>query len=107
MRSSPTVVNVTCWRSSRSSRSMGCWRFGPTRIRELARLPADRRRQLIAALWLLWLVRVGLWTVPFRRLRALLARLERDAGPRRDNATADDLAWCVTAASRYVPAATC
>ena len=86
---------------------MGCWRFGPTRLREFARLAADRRRRLLTALRLLWLVRVGLWTVSFRRLRGMLLRMEQKAPEQGSRATADELVWCIEAAKRYVPAATC
>src|SRR5438270_6679815 len=106
MTSSRTGASATFWRCSRSSRHMGCWRFGPRRLVEFARLPADRRRRLLAALRLLWLVRIGLWTVSFRRLRGMLLRMEQNA-PEKGGATPDELVWCIEAAKRYVPAATC
>jgi hypothetical protein len=60
----------------------------------------------LAALRLLWLVRIGLWTVSFRRLRGMLLRMEQSA-PEKGGATPDELVWCIEAAKRYVPAATC
>lgn len=85
---------------------MVCWRFGPRRLREFTRLPANRRRLVLASLRLLWLVRVGLWTVSFRRLRGMLLRMEQNAREK-VGAPRDELIWCIEAASRYVPAATC
>lgn len=59
------------------------------------------------ALRLLWLVRVGLWTVSFRRLRGMLLRMEHKAPEQGSRATADELVWCIEAAKQYLPAATC
>lgn len=86
---------------------MGSWKLWPRRLRKLARLPAARRRRLLAALGLLWLVRVGLWTVPFRRLSARLRRMETNNCDGAAGAAADELVWCIEAASRFVPAASC
>lgn len=64
--------------------------------------PADRRL-LIWAAWTLGLVRLGLWLLPFGRLRRLLDRPVRPSC----QVPADKITWAVSAASRYMPAATC
>lgn len=85
---------------------MASWRFG--RLRKLAAMPASRRRDLLVALRLLWRARLGLWAKSFARLRKEFQKLERpQATPRGPRPTPDELAWCIEAASRYVPAATC
>lgn len=86
---------------------MGYWRLWPRRLHEFAQLPVDRRQRLLVALRLLWLVRTGLWMVSFQRLRTRLARMETDDRERGAGAPLDELVWCIEAASRYVPAATC
>jgi hypothetical protein len=63
---------------------------------------------LLAATLLLGIVRVGLWLLPFLTLRRLLSRMTRahaalQAG---DQASLKEVAWAVTVASQYVPAAT-
>jgi hypothetical protein len=52
---------------------------------------------------------LGLWLLPFRRVRALVARMKPVPTllPGGDPAAIDRVAWAVTAASRWVPAATC
>ena len=86
---------------------MGCWRLGPRRLVEFARLPAPRRRRLLAALRLLWFARVGLWTMSFKRLRDRLSAMERSREGQCPTVPLDELVWCIEAAARYVPAATC
>jgi Transglutaminase-like superfamily len=51
--------------------------------------------------------RVGLWTVPFRRLQGTVNRFARAARPRRSKPSVKQLSWSVSAASRFVPRATC
>jgi hypothetical protein len=75
------------------------------RFRKLA--PADRLL-LLQAWLLLWGIRLGLWLLPFRTLRPLLAgttKPERPPGAGRPAAAR--IGWSVHAASQYVPAATC
>ena len=47
--------------------------------------------------------RLGLWLLPFKTLRQLLARKTQAS----NQAPIDRVAWAVTVAGRYVPAATC
>lgn len=77
------------------------------RVRRLLALPAADRR-LLARAWLLELaIRLGLWLLPFRQVRRRIAAVHPrpDADPRSD--TDQRIAWAVTSAARYLPAATC
>jgi hypothetical protein len=69
-------------------------------------LPHARRRLLPRTVLLVAAVRVGLWILPFDRLRRFMHAL-----PPRPAALAGstprDLAWAVAAASRRIPAASC
>lgn len=85
---------------------MGSWRSGP-RLVEFVRLPSPRRRRLLVALRLLWFARIGLWTMSFNRLRERLSAMERSHNGGPPTVPLEELVWCVEAASRYVPAATC
>lgn len=75
-------------------------------LRKLLELPASDRRLLLQAGALLVLVRVGLWVLPFARLRPVLGALGRPAG-RGPTRSVEEIGWAVTAASRLVPHATC
>ena len=78
-------------------------------VRRFLGLPAPDRRLLIGALLLLWGVRLGLSTIPFRTLHGLLARVPRARASLRSGKRPplDRVAWAVRVASRYVPQATC
>jgi Transglutaminase-like superfamily len=73
------------------------------------RLSAADRRLLIQSALLIAAIRIGLWLLPFRTLSRMLAKLTAAApGSRRgDPVTFDRVAWSVSRASRWVPAATC
>ena len=65
---------------------------------------AERDRRLFVwSAFLLGSIRLGLWLLPFERLRCLLARAARWSC----QASADRVVWAVRAASRYVPMSTC
>jgi hypothetical protein len=66
-------------------------------------LPARDHHLLVRSAFLLGGIRLGLWLLPFERLRRVLARAAR-WGCR---ASADRVVWAVSVASRYVPMATC
>ena len=118
-------------------------RSRPSRLARLARLlarglraPWARKRLWLRSLALVALVRLGLWTLPLRRLQVLAARLGRGGfsapismqGTERtslaqsvsgepgssgssggEDAQADEreLNWAITRAARFVPAASC
>jgi hypothetical protein len=70
------------------------------------------RRLLVKAALLLWAVRLGLWVLPYRLVRRLVARpLSRRSSRASVSVPALDeverIAKAVRAARRYVPAATC
>lgn len=69
--------------------------------------PVERRLLAHAAL-LVAFVRLGLWLVPLRNLRRLLARLANPRGLTRSSQfTPERITWAVQASSRFVPQATC
>jgi hypothetical protein len=65
-------------------------------------------RLLVAAGATTAAIRVALWTVPFRAVRAAVSRLAASR-PRRsdDHGTLERIIWSVHVASRFVPRATC
>jgi Transglutaminase-like superfamily len=76
------------------------------RIRRLLRLTRGQRR-LLASSWLVVaLTRFGLWLLPFRTVRSLLAAWARRPVSRLGSTNAE-IAWAVVTAGRYVPRATC
>jgi hypothetical protein len=79
------------------------------RLYNFCRLPALSRHLFVRSFLLLALVRVGLWVLPFKTLRRLLARMTRPytESPGEDQTPLERVAWAVTVASQYVPAATC
>jgi len=78
-------------------------------FRKLLRLRAADRKLLIEATILLCVVRLGLWLLPFERLRRLLfrktARGNRWQGVAQQSVR--NITRSVKIMSRYVPAATC
>jgi Transglutaminase-like superfamily len=79
------------------------------RLSKFRRLPAADRRLLLKTVLLVWTVRLGLWLLPFRLMRRLLAKLALNpvgsqvCGP----TVVARYVWAVTVACRYVPATTC
>ena len=75
---------------------------------KLVRLRSDERHLLVRAVLLVWLVRLGLWLLPFQRLREVLGMAAVPAGGGQGGVPAPErVAWAVSVASRAVPAATC
>lgn len=68
------------------------------------RLPGAERAAVLHALALLWVLRLGLWLLPFRSVQRWA--LTRAPAARR-GLPPPRLAWAVLAASRAVPRATC
>jgi Transglutaminase-like superfamily len=73
------------------------------------RLPAADKRLFAKAMLLVWIIRLGLWLLPFRVIRKLVARPKWCDTPSSMPASGlvDRIVWAVTVASRYVPLATC
>lgn len=62
---------------------------------------------LIAAMMVVVPVRLGLYLLPFRMLRAMLGLLNRSRSKPSQRVTPQKVAWAVRAVSRYVPHASC
>jgi hypothetical protein len=76
------------------------------KLRKLLTLPAADRKLLFQAGALLGAVRLGLWILPFSRLRNVLARVAGSRHPA-GGPPAERVAWAVSKAARYVPGSTC
>lgn len=78
-------------------------------LNKFLRLPATDRRLLLKALSLVWVIRLGLWLLPFRVVRRLPLILEKglSRAEASDRTIVNRIVWAVTKASSYVPAATC
>lgn len=84
-------------------------RCGVTLLRKLFRTSAADRRLLAAALLAVPLVRIALWTVPFRvvhRAVAALTRRYRGRSPRAGTSP-QRITWAVSAVAARVPRASC
>lgn len=78
------------------------------RARKFLRLTPGDRLLLAEAAALVVLVRLGLWLLPFRVVRGMLAAWAACAAIARDDSTlVARIAWAVPLAGAYVPAATC
>jgi hypothetical protein len=80
------------------------------RLLRFVNLERSERRLLLKTVFVVVLVRLGLWMLPFKILRVVLARFEK-AGNRPGGAqppeTLDRLTWALKIAGRTVPAASC
>jgi len=79
------------------------------RLRKFLSLTPGDRFLLLSALLLLSVVRLGLWLLPFQRLRRFLERLSQVNSERQDVGeqprcalTRDTIVWAVDIASRYM-----
>jgi hypothetical protein len=77
------------------------------RLHKFLRLPATDQRLLVKSALLLGAVRLGLWLLPFQTLRRLLARMIGGNTTLQEETSIAKIAWAITVASWYVPAATC
>ena len=79
------------------------------RVRKFLYLTPSDRRLLASTALLLGTIRLGLWLLPFRTLRRIVAKLAQvPTGSHCSNQSSiDRLVWGVTVASQYVPKATC
>jgi hypothetical protein len=76
---------------------------------KFARLPSPERFLYLRALLTVGIVRLGLWALPFQRLRGLVERfaVPPPGGSSPGRLPADTIARAVLAAERYIPRATC
>ncbi len=71
-------------------------------------MPAPARKLLLTSFFVVTLVRLALWIIPFRLLKKILEHSFRSPGLiERKIASPQEVAWSVRAASSYVPKATC
>jgi hypothetical protein len=77
-------------------------------------LPITEQQIIIKAFFLLSIIRLGMWLVPFRTLHKTLGRLypspvtSKAQSPSPEQVqSAKKISWAVRASSRYVPSATC
>lgn len=80
------------------------------RLRKFFTLSRTERWLLTKAVVVVGSIRLGLWLLPFRLLRPLLARLAPPATQPTDSEaeySADRVVWAVSAAAQYIPRATC
>jgi hypothetical protein len=69
-------------------------------------LPRGERRLLLRSWWVVGSVRVGLWLLPYARLRRILdRRSESRIDSRQARPDPERIAWAVTVASEYFPRA--
>ena len=76
------------------------------RSRKFLRLSRGDRQLLLGTFFLLGLVRLGLWLLPFQTLRQIIARIS-GANPVGEQKycppTIDKIVWAVNLSSRYMP----
>ena len=79
------------------------------RLRNFFRLPPADRRLSIESWFLLWVVRLGLWLIPFPTLNRILDRgsTPKPGVPAAAPASIDFAVRAVIRASRFVPKAAC
>jgi len=78
------------------------------RVRKVLGLSGAERRQLAAAVVVVAATRLGLWLLPFRIFRPMLARVtSRPRGPGADETIVDRIAWAVSTVAARVPRGTC
>jgi|ERR1044072_1022889 hypothetical protein len=79
------------------------------RINRFLLLHADVKILLIKSWFLLAAIRLGLWILPFQKVRTLLVKNGRDSRFTKppDQKPILSVVWAITRASRYVPSATC
>lgn len=74
-------------------------------LRKFLRLPTAERWLLIKSTLLLEAIKLGMWLLPFRVLRRLLAQVSETPSKLRhaDRHSADRIAWAVEIASQHTP----
>lgn len=82
---------------------------GPSKLRQFVSLSARRRTLLLQTLCLLSVVRASLSLLPFRVVRAAVARAARSSSPEPQAPPefVEDVVWAIGTASRRVPGASC
>jgi len=77
-------------------------------LRKIRALPVKDRQIFVEAFFLLCIIRLGLWLLPFRTLQKTLERLFRSPDTSDKQAPSpENFSRAVSAVSQYVPTATC
>ena len=83
-------------------------RLGTKGLLRFVGFPQECRRLLIRAFFLVLVIRLLLWVLPFTSLQKVLKSFHpRASPPASDDIPPARIAWAVTVASRYVLRATC
>jgi hypothetical protein len=78
------------------------------KVLSYCRLSRPERRLAMRSIFLVTLVRLGVWLIPFRTIQRVCAYFGRTGrSGRRSAAGTREIVWAVRLASRYVPRATC
>ena len=79
------------------------------RLRNFLRLTSSDRCLLVSAMFLLGAIQLGLWLLPFPKLRRLLQKVSQANIELQEvnSATVGRIAWAVAVVSRYIPGARC
>jgi hypothetical protein len=79
------------------------------RVRKFMGLPPSTQLLLLKTISVVTLVRLSLWLLPFKTIRAYRDRMLKRTGHAdvRDLAAVRQTVWAVTVTSRYVPEASC
>ena len=87
---------------------MDWWRSVRRRLGKFRRLNGPERWLTVRVVGLLAIVRIGLWTMPFRTMQAFAARLgDRRFSPRCKRLSPQELTSLVSVGADYVPGASC
>jgi hypothetical protein len=80
-----------------------------TKLRKFFLLPLAEKRLFMVAGFLLTIIRLGLFLLPFPNLMKYVARLSRTGSlvPQADPCLREKIAWAVRSTAPYVPMATC
>ena len=77
-------------------------------LRKFLGMPAPARKLLLTSFFVVTLMRLALWLIPFRLLQKILGHSFRTPGLiKGEIASPQEVAWAVRATSPYVPKATC
>jgi hypothetical protein len=73
------------------------------RLAKFFHLPPGERALLLSGWTEVAVMRMATWTLPYRRVRAIVARRGAASAPQAQRPARERIAWAVTVASAYVP----
>lgn len=78
-------------------------------LAKFLRLPKEEKDLLIEAVLILWVIRLGLWSLPFSMLVRIIDKVVCTslAKEKSSDIKPEKLAWFIEIGSRYAPRATC